>query len=460
MQDEKEFSRLGERLGGRLIRPQDSGYDAARSIWNGMIERRPAAIALCETSEDVVAAIETARSKQLPISVRGGGHGVAGNAVCDGALLIDLSRMNGIRVNPDDRTASVGGGAVLGDLDRATQEHGLAVTAGVDPTTGVGGLTLGGGTGFLSRKLGLTIDSLMAAQVVLADGRVVEASQTDHADLFWAIRGGGGNFGIVTRFDFRLHQVGPQVATAQVFYPFEAAGEVLRRYREFMAEAPDEAGCFALLVPLPPLEAFPADLHGKTALALVGCYAGDVKQGEQMLAPLASFAEPLAVILAPMNYVDLQSAFKDAAPSGERYYWKSHFLNEVPDELIDLILERTSELPGPYSNTFFEPMGGAVTRVGETDTAFANRDARFALGISTGWSDPSKDQAAMAWTREFYDAVAPYATGGVYTNYMDFDEKDRVRAAYGANFERLVRIKARYDPDNLFRMNQNIPPAG
>ena len=452
------FDRLTELLAGRVILPQDSDYDGERTVWNGMIDRRPAAVAKCSTTADIVTALGFARSEHLPISVRGGGHGVAGSAVCDDAVLIDLSQMYAIQVKPDSRTASVGGGALLGELDRATQEHGLAVTAGVDPTTGVGGLTLGGGTGFLSRKLGLTIDSLVGAEMVLADGSVVQVSKDEHPDLFWAIRGGGGNFGIVTGFDFRLHQIGPQVATAQIFYPFEAAGEALRRYRDFMAEAPDEVGCFALLVPLPPLDAFPAELHGKTTLALVGCHAGDPSEGERMLAPLAEFAEPLAAIMQPMAYADLQSAFKDAAPEGGRYYWKSHFLNEVPDELIELVLDRVRELPGPYTNVFFEPMGGAVARIGETDTAFANRDARLALGISTGWSDPAKDQAAMAWTREFYDSVAPFATGGVYTNYMDFDEKDRVRSAYGENYERLRRVKARYDPENLFRMNQNIPP--
>ena len=459
MADANGFHHLDNSLSGRVIRPQDGGYDAARSVWNGMIDRRPAAIAQCRSKDDIVSALEFARTERLPISVRGGGHGVAGSAVCDGALLIDLSQMNAVRVDPQSRIARVDGGAKLAELDRATQEHGLAITAGVDPTTGIGGLTLGGGTGFLTRKLGLAIDSLIGAEVVLADATVVEASEDEHPDLFWAIRGGGGNFGIVTRFDFQLHDVGPEVATAQIFYPFEAAGEVLRRYRDFMAEAPDEVGCFALLVPLPPLEAFPAELHGRTTLAIVGCHAGDVGQGEKILAPLASFAEPLAAIMQPMAYADLQSAFKDAAPTGGRYYWKSHFLNAVPDDLIDLVLERTGELPGPYSNIFFEPMGGAAARVGETETAFASRDARFALGISTGWSDPSKDQAAMAWTREFHDAVAPYATGGVYTNYMDFDEKERVRSAYGENYKRLREVKARYDPDNLFRMNQNIPPA-
>jgi FAD/FMN-containing dehydrogenase len=460
MADANGFDALGEKLGGRLVRPDDGDYDAVRSVWNGMIDRRPAAIAQCRTREDVVHSLEFVRAERLPLSVRCGGHGVAGSAVCDGGLMIDLSPMNHVRVDPDSKTATVAGGAQLGELDRATQAHGLAVTAGVDPTTGVGGLTLGGGTGFLARKLGLTIDSLVGAEIVLADGSVVEASESEHPDLFWAIRGGGGNFGIVTRFDFKLHEIGPQLATAQIFYPFGSAGKVLRQYRDFMAEAPDEVGCFALLVPLPPLEAFPSELHGKTALAIVASYAGDVERGEQLLEQLASFAEPLAAIMQPMAYVDLQSAFKDAAPAGQRYYWKAHFVNEVPDDLIELVIDRARELPGSFSNTFFEPMGGAIARVGETETAFANRDAQFIISMSAGWSDPAKDEELIALTRDFFDAVAPYATGGVYTNYMDFDEKERVRTAYGENYERLRKVKARYDPDNLFRMNQNIPPEG
>ena len=458
MADAGGLDHLNDRLAGRVIRPKDGDYDSARRVWNGMIDRRPAAIAQCRTTADVVEALAFAKAERLPVSVRCGGHGVAGSAVSDGALMIDLSPMSSVEVDPQGKTATVEGGALLGGLDRATQAHGLAVTAGVDPTTGVGGLTLGGGTGFLGRKLGLTIDSLIAADVVLADGSVVRASEDEHADLFWALRGGGGNFGIVTSFKFRLHPIGPQVATAQIFYPFEAAGDVLRRYRDFMAEAPDEVSCFALLVPLPPLDAFPAELHGKTTLAIVGCHAGEAAEGEELLGPLAGFAEPLAAIMQPMAYVDLQSAFKDAAPHGGRYYWKAHFLSGLPDELLDLVVERTRVLPGAYSNTFFEPMGGAIARVGESETAFANRKAEYIISMSSGWSDSSDDDKAIAATREFFEAVAPFAMGGVYTNYMDFDEKERVQSSYGANYERLRKVKARYDPDNLFRMNQNIPP--
>jgi FAD/FMN-containing dehydrogenase len=450
---------FAESLEGPLVRPGDEDYDQVRSVWNGMIDRRPAMIARCETVEDVINSVRFAKERGLPLSVRCGGHGVAGSAVCEGGLMIDLSPMNSVSVDTGRRIAVVQGGAKLGDLDKSTQAHGLATTAGIDPGTGVGGLTLGGGLGFLARKLGLTIDNLASAEVVLADGTLVTASAHENADLFWAIRGGGGNFGIVTAFEFKLHKVGPELMTAQIFYPFEAAREVLRFYREFMAEAPDELGCYALLVPVPASEPFPEHLHGKTALALAASHAGDPDEGRALLDRLAGIAEPILAAVGPMAYVELQSSFKDAAPDGGRYYWKSQYLDELTDELIDLVLERARALPGCYSNTFFEPMGGAINRVDEDATAFPHRNARFTIGISSGWTDPQEDEEAIAWTRDFHDAVAPHSTGGVYANYMDFDEDERVGSAYGANFDRLRQLKAKYDPDNLFRMNQNIRPS-
>lgn len=449
---------LAGQLAGRILQPRDSEYDDARRVWNGMIDRRPAMIVRCESAEDVIASLALARRHGMAFSVRCGGHGVSGNAIVDGGLVIDLSAMNAVRVDAERRTATVEGGARLGDLDRAAQAHGLAVTAGIDPSTGVGGLTLGGGTGFLARKLGLTIDSLIGARVVLADGSLLRASADDHPDLFWAIRGGGGNFGIVVEFEFELHPIGPELMTAQVFYPFEAARSALRFYRDFMLEAPDEVGCYALLVPVPAAEPFPKELHGSTALALAACHAGDLDAGRRELERLATIAEPIFAAVEPMAYVDLQSSFKDAAPDGERYYWKSHFLDDIGPDLIDAVIERASALPGSFSNTFFEAQGGAVNRIPEDETAFPHRKARFTIGISSGWSDPAKDEEAIAWTRAFHDAIAPYGTGGVYSNYMDFDEDERVAGAYGRNLDRLRQVKAKYDPENLFRMNQNIAP--
>ena len=408
----------------------------------------------------MVKALKFVRENDLPFSVRCGGHGVSGSAVIDDGLLIDLSRMRSVSVDPEKKRANVEGGALLGDLDQETQAHALAVTAGVDPTTGVGGLTLGGGTGFLVRKLGLTIDSLVGAQVVLADGTVVKASEEEHPDLFWALRGGGGNFGIVTEFEFALHPVGPQVMTLQTFYPFEAARDVLRFYRDFMVNAPDEISCYAMLVPVPAAEPFPKERHGQTAVAIVGCFVGDLAEGKKALEPLTKITEPLLTLLESMAYVDLQSSFKNAAPSGERYYWKSHFIEDITDELIDVVIEWTSSLPGQFSSSFFEPQGGAVNRIDPSATAYPHREARYSLSMSSGWSDPEQDSDNIGWARSFFDAVTPHSTGGVYSNYMGFDEEDRVRSAYGENFERLQRIKARYDPENLFSKNQNIKPAG
>ncbi|NTZ42148.1 FAD-binding oxidoreductase [Altererythrobacter sp. SALINAS58] len=453
------IQQLAERISGHLVQPKDDQYDEARGIWNGMIDRRPAAIAFCNHTSDVVQALRFARENKLPFSIRCGGHGVSGNSLVDDGLVIDLSCMRSVVVDPQKRRAIVGGGAQLGDFDRETQVHGLAATAGVDPSTGVAGLTLGGGTGFLARKLGLTIDSLVGAKVVLANGSIVRANATEHPDLFWALRGGGGNFGIITEFEFALHPIGPEVMSIQVFYPYKAAREVLRFYRDFMANAPEEVGCYVLLVPVPAVEPFPPEQHGKTAVALAGCYAGDLEEGRRALEPLTSIADPLLAVLEPVHYVDLQSSFKDAAPHGERYYWKSHFIEDITEELLDLVVERTEALPGHLSSCFFEPQGGAVNRIDPKATAYPHRQALYSISMSSGWSDPADDHANIAWTRSFYDAVAPHSTGGVYSNYMDFDEVDRVQSAYGENFDRLRRVKAEYDPNNVFRLNQNIKPA-
>ncbi len=450
---------LADRMEGRLIRAGDSDYDSARRVWNGMIDRKPAAIAECKNTGDVVAALTCAREEGIPVSVRCGGHGVSGNAVVEDGLMVDLSPMNRVAVDPAAKLARVQGGAKLGDFDRAAQAHGLATTAGVDPGTGVGGLTLGGGTGFLARKLGLAIDNLVGAEVVLADGSVVKASESDHPDLLWALKGGGGNFGIVTEFKFRLSHIGPDVLTAQVFYPFDAARDVAQAYRDFMRNAPDDVGADLFFLPVPAGEPFPEDLHGSTTVAIVACYTGKPEDAEEVLRPLTDVAEPLMRAVQPMPYLELQSTFKDAAPDGERYYWKSHFLDDIEEGLIDLLIERAQSLPGPYCNVFFEAQGGAIGRVPVDATAFPHRRAAFNIGISSGWSDPHQDGSIIEWTRSFHDSVAPFSTGGVYSNYMDFDEDERVRAAYGANLDRLKEVKARYDPENLFRMNQNISPA-
>ena len=441
--------RLAGMLRGQLIWPETSGYDEARALWNGTIDRRPALIARCAGTADVIACVDFARGQDLALSVRGGGHGVAGKAACDG-LMVDLSHMRDVHVDATARVARVGGGATWGTVDHETQAFGLAVTGGVDSRTGVGGLTLGGGVGYLARALGLTIDNLLSAEVVLADGSTVTASATAHPDLFWALRGGGGGFGIVTTFEFRLHAVGPEVMTAQVFHAMDGAAEALTFYRDFMSTAPDEAACYPLFVNVPPVDPFPAQHHGKTALVFVGCHAGSLEDGEEALRPLGTFGAPFFSAIAPMPYATLQQSFDAAAPDGGRFYWKAHYLEELSDTLIETLVARVDPLPGPYSNVFVECLGGEVARVAPDATAFPHRGVRFSLGISSGWADAEEDEAAIAWTRSLFEATAPYASGGVYVNYLDRDEGDRVEAAFGANLARLESIRRTYDPEGLF----------
>ncbi|HUF07434.1 MAG TPA: FAD-binding oxidoreductase [Candidatus Binatia bacterium] len=441
---------LAETVSGHVIRPGDEAYESARSVWNGMIDRRPALIVGCANAADIVASLAFAREHGLAVTVRGGGHSVAGRSIADDALLIDLSSMNQVEVDPDARIARVGPGAVGADLDSATQEHGLATTGGTYSATGVIGLTLGGGMGFLARRFGMAVDNVMSADVVLADGSQVHASETEHPDLFWALRGGGGNFGVVTSMELRLHPVGPELAVAQAFYPWTEASDVLRRFREFAEGAPDEVGCYALAVNVPPIPDFPEESHGTTAAALVASHAGPVADGERTLKPLTEMGSPLLAAVVPMPYATLQQSFDAAIPAHERYYWKSAYLSGIPDEAIDTFVAHASPLPGPFSSAYFETMGGAVSRVDPAATAFPHRDAPFNLGINPGWADADADEAAIAWAREFDDAMSPYSTGGLYANYAGQDDLDRLRAAYGGNLERLITVKDRYDPEQVF----------
>lgn len=448
--DRGALERFAGMLRGQLIRPGSRSYDETRALWNGMIDRRPVLVARCAGTADVIACVDFARGHDLALSVRGGGHGVAGKAACDG-LMIDLSLMRDVHVDAKARVARVGGGSTWGTVDHETQAFGLAVTGGVDSRTGVGGLTLGGGIGYLARSCGLTIDNLLSAEVVLADGSTVTASADQHPDLFWALRGGGAGCGVVTSFEFRLHAVGPEVMTAQVFHGMDGAAEGLAFYRDFMSTAPDEAACYPLFVNVPPVDPFPEHYHGKTALVFVGCYAGSLEDGEEALRPLGEFGAPFFSAIAPMPYTTLQSSFDAGAPDGGRFYWKAHYVDEVSDALIDDLVERVDPLPGPYSVVFMECLGGAVARIAPDATAFPHRDARFTLGFSTGWADAADDDAAIAWTRSLFEATAPHATGGVYVNYLDRDETDRIGAAYGANLGRLESVRRTYDPEGLFR---------
>ena len=441
---------LAAELRGSVILPGDQGYDEARAVWNAMIDQRPALIARCVDADDAAVAVAFGRRHGLPIVVRGGGHSVAGKSSCDGGLVIDLSSMNGVEVDADARIARVGPGARGADLDTAAQSAGLATTGGTDSTTGVIGLTLGGGMGFLARRYGLAADNLLGADVILADGTRVHASETEHPDLFWALRGGGGAFGIVTGIELQLHPLGPQLMVAQAFHPFSGAPDALRFYREFSADAPDEVGCFALAVNVPPVEGFPEESHGTTALALAASYAGPLDEGERALGPLVEFGSPIFSFLQPMEYAVLQQSFDAAFPGGQRYFWKSQYLTGMPDEAIETFAAHADPLPGAFSAAYFETLGGAFGRVDPSATAFPHRSAPFNLGVSAGWADAATDEAAIGWTRTFHEAMTPYGTGGVYANYAGADDLGRLRAAYGDNFERLRQVKERYDPERIF----------
>lgn len=445
----RHTSGLEAALRGTLITPADPEYDEARKVWNGMIDRRPSLIAMCEGTADVIACIDYARTADTPITVRGGGHSVAGKAVADDALLIDLSRMRSVQVDTRTKTARVGAGATWGVVDHETQAFGLAVTGGVDSRTGIGGLTLGGGIGYLARPFGLTIDHLIGAEVVLADGRLVNAAAEEHSDLLWALRGGGGNCGVVTAFEYRLNEVGPEVMHTQMYLPMDQAAAGLTHYRDFMAESSEMVSCFALFINTPPVEPFPEDQYGTTCLALVAMHAGSMEEGEEALKPLAEFGSPMLSVLAPISYATLQSSFDAGAPDGGRYYWKAQYLKGLSDQFIDALVGRVDPLPGPFSNVFIEPLGGAVSRVDPTATAFPHRDVEFGMGISSGWESANDDEASIAWTRGLHDDLLQFGTGGVYINYVDHDE-DRKTAAYGKNLRRLAEIAARYDPGGMF----------
>ena len=445
---------------GELLRPGDGGYETARRVWNGMIDRRPTLIARCTGVGDVQAAIRVAREQRLLVAVRGGGHNVAGNAVCDDGLVIDLSPLKGIFVDPASQTAHVQGGVTLGELDRETQRFRLATTGGLISTTGVAGLTLGGGLGWLARKLGTACDNLVSAQVVTAAGEIVTASESENPDLFWGLRGGGGNFGVVTTFEYRLHSVGPEVLAGAVFHPLERGEVVLRFFRDFTREAPDELTAIAQVFTAGPAPFLPPETEGKRLVAIGVCWAGDVDEGERALAPLRSFGRPVADVIGPIAYTSLQSGSDSAFPAGRRNYWKSSYLDELSDGAIAVALEHAERAPSPFSVFYFEHLEGAIGRVSPEETAFAHRSAAYDFNALAVWEDPSDTDENVAWARVLWEAMQPHARRGVYVNNLGLEGQDRVREAYGdATYARLVELKDRYDPHNLLRLNQNIEPS-
>src|SRR3954447_10956744 len=455
------YDELAAALRGDLITPSDPDYDDARAVYNAMIDKHPAAIAQCRDAADVVACVRFGRAHDLTLAVRGGAHNAAGLGVWDDALVIDLGLMRSASVDPANGTVRVDGGCTWGDVDHATVGFGMATPSGFIASTGVGGLTLGGGVGYLSRRFGLTIDNLLSADVVLADGSFVRASETSHADLFWALRGGGGNFGIVTSFTFRCHEIGEHgtVIGGPVLYDITDAPEVMRWYRELLPALPEELSGWLGLITIPPAPPFPQELWGRKACAIVWCYTGPHDRADAVLEPVRSFGSPLVVGLAPMPFTALQSAFDPLYPAGLQWYWRADMFSEISDEAIDVHMRFGAQLPTGHSTMHMYPIDGAASRVPADATAFAYREGGWA-GVVVGVDpDPANAGAITRWARDYGDALHPLSAGGAYVTFLGDEGQDRVRAAYRGNYERLAQVKRAYDPQNVFHVNQNIPPA-
>ena len=448
---------LREQVRGDVIAPGDGGYEDARTVYNAMIDRRPDVVVRAANAGDVIAAVNLARENGLDLAVRGGGHSVPGFGTCDGGVVIDLSGMRGVRVDPATRTARAEGGATWGDFNAATYAFGLATTGGIISTTGVAGLTLGGGIGYLARGFGLSCDNLVSADVVTADGRFLVASGTENDDLFWAIRGGGGNFGVVTSFEFRVHPV-KDIYGGPMFFELDKAADILRFYRDFIQDAPEELGVFPAYQIAPPLPFIPEDRHGDTFIAMVACWAGPLDQGERALAPIHDVAPVVAEFVGPMPYPALNSAFDALVPPGLQHYWKANFVTELTDEAIDAHVQHGPKVPAVNSTMHIYPINGACHRVAADATAFAYREANFATVIAGMWPEPAENEANIAWVRDYYDATAPHSEEGGYINFMAGDDQERIKANYRGNYDRLVSVKRKYDPGNLFHLNQNIQP--
>lgn len=450
---------LAASMRGALLKPGDEGYDEARTIWNAMIDRRPALIARCTGTADIQAVVKFAAQHNLLTSVKGGGHNIAGNAVCDGGLMIDLSLLKTVRVDPTAKLAHVGPAATLGDVDHECQAFGLALPTGINSTTGIAGLTLGGGFGWLSRKYGMTIDALTAVDIITPDGTFRRASADENADLFWAVRGGGGNFGVVTRFEFKLNPVGPEVLAGLIVMKLADAKNAMQQYRELCKNLSDETCVWIVLRKAPPLPFLPEEVHGQEVIVFAFCHIGDKAEGEKAIAPIRSFGKVVGEFVGPMPFAGWQTAFDPLLTPGARNYWKSHNFLDIPDELIDIVIDYTNKLPSPQCEIFFAQLGGQTSRIAKDATAYPHRDANFVCNVHGRWDSAAEDEKGIGWSREFFNASTPFATGGVYINFMTEEETDRVGLAFGSSMERLIEIKKKYDPNNLFRMNQNVKPA-
>ena len=447
--NETVVAALRGRLRGELLCPDEAGYDEARSLWNAMFDKRPALIVRCADASDVVRAVNFARTHSVPVAVRGGGHNVAGSGACDGGLMLDMSQMKNVQIDPVNRTARAEPGLTWGEFDRATQAFGLATTGGICSQAGIAGVTLGGGFGWLMRKHGLALDNLLSVDVVCADGELRTASATENADLFFGVRGTHSNLGIVTSLQYQLHPVGPTVLAGMVLHPLEKGKEVLRFYRNYTSQAPEEMSAWAALLCAP---------DGSPMVAILACYIGE--QGEEVVRPLKEFGPPIMDVIQPMPYVNAQSLIDESFPKGRHNYWKSHLLCELSDGAIDALVEGFRSVASPYSSVLIEQLGGAMSRVGKDDTAFHHRDAAYDVVIMPMWTEPAESAQQIRWADELWSAIEPASSGGVYVNYLSNEGDARIQAAYGANYERLVALKNQYDPMNLFCFNQNLRPKG
>jgi len=457
--DSAALDSLKSSLRGKVLLPGDEGYDQSRTIWNAMIDRRPALVVRCAGVSDIQQAVLFAREHSLLTAIKGGGHNIAGNAVCDGGLLIDLSGMRSVRIDPKAKIGHVEPGATLGDFDHEAQAFGLATPTGINSTTGVAGLTLGGGFGWLSRKHGMTVDNLLAMDVVTANGKLIRASKKENPDLFWALRGGSGNFGIVTRFEFKLYPLGPEVLTGLVVYSLKDAPSALKQYDKYVKKLGGDTSVWVVLRKAPPLPFLPPEVHGKEVIIFAAFHAGDPKKGKKAIEPIRKFGAVLGEFIGVQPYKNWQGAFDPLLAPGARNYWKSHNFTEIRDGAIDVTVKYVSKLPSPQCEIFFGLIGAATTRPAKSAMAYSHRDAIYVCNVHGRWENAADDKKCIEWARGFFKDAAPFATGGVYVNFLTEEETDRLRAAYGPGYNRLVKVKKKYDPQNLFRMNQNIAPA-
>jgi FAD/FMN-containing dehydrogenase len=456
--DSASLEELKKSIKGKLIQAGNGNYEQARQIWNGMIDRKPALIVQCEGAEDVKNAVAFAREHDLFTAVRGGGHNIAGNATCDDGIMIDLSQMKTVKIDAGNRVAHIGPGTVLGEFDKEAQAAGLATPLGINSTTGVAGLTLGGGFGWLTRKYGMTVDSFVGADVVMADGKQLHASADENPDLFWGLTGGGGNFGIVTEFQFKLYPVGPEVLSGLVVYPHSEAESVLKKYREYISDLSDDTSVWVVLRKAPPLPFLPESVHGTDVIVFALFHAGDPEEGKKAIEPVRHFGTVLGEHVGVQPFINWQSAFDPLLAPGARNYWKSHNFAELSDEAIELLIRYSKTIPSPQCEILFVHLGGAAARVASDSTAYPHRESEYVFNVHGRWDDADDDEKCIGWAREFHGAMAPFSTGGVYVNFLTEDETNRVPDAFGSCYKRLAELKKKYDPDNFFRLNQNIPP--